>query len=160
MTTRVIKGSRRAAAHARACIPLTKKYEERERLLEVWDFICIKSNRVISRLFYFLFSIVKSFMWPINFGECTLAKMFINVVSLSHLVMFTVLNTFYCHCLWLVDCQACPSVAASLSLTAQTGCSSFDFSSLLAEFAVLKMISSQDQIKLLVAMASCLLWST
>ena len=98
MTTRVIKGSRRAAAHARACIPLTKKYEEKERLLEVWDFICIKSNRVISRVFYVLFSLVKSFMWPINFGECTLAKMFINVVSLSHLVMFTVLNTFiYCH---------------------------------------------------------------
>ena len=83
MTTRVIKGSRRAAAHARACIPLTKKYEDRERLLEVWDFICIKSNRVISRLFYFLFSFVKSFMWPINFGECTLAKMFINVVQFT-----------------------------------------------------------------------------
>ena len=160
MTTRVIKGSRRAAAHARACIPLTKKYEERERLLEVWDFICIKSNRVISRVFYFLFSLVKSFLWQINFSEWILAKMLNSEVSLSHLVMFTVLNTFYCHGLWLVDCQACPSLAASLSLTAQTGCSSFDFSSLLAEFAVLKMISSQDQIKLLVAMASCLLWAT
>ena len=97
MTTRVIKGSRRAAVHARACIPLTKKYEEKERLLEVWDFICIKSNRVISRVFYFLFSLVKSFLWQINFSEWILAKMLNNEVSLSHLVMFTVLNTFiYC----------------------------------------------------------------
>ena len=98
MTTRVIKGSRRAAPHARACIPLTKKYEEKERLLEVWDFICIKSNRVISRVFYFLFSLVKSFLWQINFSEWILAKMLNSEVSLSHLVMITVLNTFiYCH---------------------------------------------------------------
>ena len=99
MTTRVTEGSRRAAALGRTCTCtlLTTKSEETGTLLSIWDLIYIKSNRVISRLFYFLFSLVKSFMWPINFGECTLAKMFINVVSLSHLVMFTVLNTFYCH---------------------------------------------------------------
>jgi len=99
MTTPVIEGSRRAAANARACIPLTKKSKEKERLLTVWDFICIKSSRVISRVFYFLFSLVKSFLWQINFSEWihVLAKMFNNVVSLSHLGIFTVLNTFiYC----------------------------------------------------------------
>ena len=94
MTTPVIEGSRRAAAHARVFIPITKKSKEKERLLTVWDFICIKSNRVKSRVFYFLFSLVKSFLWQINFSEWILAKMFNNEVSLSHLEMFTVLNTF------------------------------------------------------------------
>ena len=83
MTTRVTEGSRRAAALARTCTLLTTKSEETGRLLSIWDLIYIKSNRVISRLFYFLFSLVKSFMWPINFGECTLAKMFINVVQFT-----------------------------------------------------------------------------
>lgn len=88
MATRVIKGSRRAAAHARACIPLTKKYEDKETLLEVWDFICIKNNRVISRLFYFLFSFVKSFMWPINTCEnvyqCSFTFAFSDVYYSKH----------------------------------------------------------------------------
>ena len=87
--------SRRAASHA--CILLTKNSEKKGRLLAVWDFICIKSDRVILRLFYFLFSLVKSFLWQINVGEQILSKTLNNVVSFSHLVMFAFLNTFiYC----------------------------------------------------------------